>query len=137
MFSRGRLGVRFVHLSVYTCWSYRMVALMLCYNSMAPSTCKDDISAPPVKQTQPPQSGPGVNTTHTCFHTFFALLVHYIHSLLWRHTVLLMVGVYSSNHRVLYTIGISMTRRFQKSVGPFVTLTKKKPTLSSLLTVEK
>ena len=51
------------------------------------------------------------------------------HSLLWRHVVLLTVGVYSSNHRVLYTIGISMTRRFQKSVGPslcpFVTLTKK------------
>ena len=38
------------------------------------------------------------------------------YSLLWRHTVLLTVGVYSSNHRVLYTIGISMTRRFQKSV---------------------
>ena len=52
------------------------------------------------------------------------------HSLLWRHIVLLTVGVYSSNHRVLYTIGLSMTRRFQKSVGPsvcpFVTLTKKK-----------
>ena len=51
------------------------------------------------------------------------------HCLLWRHIVLLMVGVYSSNHRVLYTIGISMTRRFQKTVGPsvclFVTLTKK------------
>ena len=51
------------------------------------------------------------------------------HSLLWRHVVLLTVGVYSSNHRVLYTIGISMTRRFQKSVGPsvcpFVTLLKK------------
>ena len=51
------------------------------------------------------------------------------HSLLWRHIVLLTVGVYSSNHRVLYTIIISMTRRFQKSVGPsacsFVTLTKK------------
>ena len=42
------------------------------------------------------------------------------HSLLWRHIVLLMVGVYSSNHRVLYTIGISMTRRFQKSVDPSV-----------------
>ena len=42
---RGRLGVPFIHLSVYICWSYRMVALMLCYNSMAPSTCKDDISA--------------------------------------------------------------------------------------------
>ena len=36
-------------------------------------------------------------------------------SLLWRHIVLLTVGVYSSNHRVLYTIVISMTRRFQKS----------------------
>ena len=36
------------------------------------------------------------------------------HSLLWRHIVLLTVGVYSNNHRVLYTIGISMTRRFQK-----------------------
>ena len=51
------------------------------------------------------------------------------HSLLWRHIVLLTVGVYSSNHKVLYTIGISMTRRFQKSVGPsvcpFVTLLKK------------
>ena len=44
------------------------------------------------------------------------------HSLLWRHIVLLTVGVYSSNHRVLYTIGISMTRRFQKSVGPSVRL---------------
>ena len=42
---------------------------------------------------------------------------------------MLTVGVYSGNHRVLYTIEISMTRRFQKSVGqsvcPFVTLTKK------------
>ena len=45
------------------------------------------------------------------------------HSLLWRHIVLLTVGVYSSNHRVLYTIGISMTRRFQKSVGPSVAKT--------------
>ena len=42
------------------------------------------------------------------------------HSLLWRHIVLLTVGVYSSNHRVLYTIWISMTRRFQKTVGPSV-----------------
>ena len=41
----GRLRVPFIHLSVYICWSYRMVALMVCYNSMAPSTCKDDISA--------------------------------------------------------------------------------------------
>ena len=40
------------------------------------------------------------------------------HSLLWRPIVLLTVGVYSSNHRVLYIIGISMTRRFQKSVSP-------------------
>ena len=63
-------------------------------------------------------------------------------SLLWRHIVLLMVGVYLSNHGVLYSIGISMTRRFKKKcrsiclclfVRPFVTLTKK-PTL--LLTVE-
>ena len=44
------------------------------------------------------------------------------HSLLWRHIVLLMVGVYSSNHGVLYTIGISMTRRFQKSVDPYICL---------------
>ena len=44
------------------------------------------------------------------------------HSLLWRHIVLLTVGVYSSNQRVLYTIAISMTRRFQKSVGPSVRL---------------
>ena len=63
-------------------------------------------------------------------------------SLLWRHIVLLTVGVYSSNHRVLYTIGISMTRRFQKSVGPSVRLSvynanKKKPTPPSLLIVER
>ena len=42
---------------------------------------------------------------------------------------MLTVGVYSSNHRVLCTVGISMARRFQTSVGllvcPFVTLTKK------------
>ena len=48
---------------------------------------------------------------------------------LWRRIVLLTVGVYSSNHRVLYTIAISMTRRFKKSVAPsvcpFVALTKK------------
>ena len=64
------------------------------------------------------------------------------HSLLWRHIVLPTFGVYSSNHRVLYTIGISMTRRFQKSVGPSVRLSvcnanKKKPTSLLLLTVEK
>ena len=50
------------------------------------------------------------------------LLLIMSHSLLWRHIVLLTVGVYSSNHRVLYIIGISMTRRFQKSVGPSVRL---------------
>ena len=44
------------------------------------------------------------------------------HSLLCRHIVLLTVGVYSSNHRVLYTIGVSMTRRFHKSVCPSVCL---------------
>ena len=44
------------------------------------------------------------------------------HSLLWRHIVLLTVDVYSSNHAVLYNIGISMTRRFQKSVSPSVPL---------------
>ena len=59
------------------------------------------------------------------------------HSLLWRHIVLLTVGVYSSNNGVLYTVRISMTRRFQKGVGPFVTVTKKKPTPPLLLTVEK
>ena len=48
------------------------------------------------------------------------------HSLLRRHIVLLTVGVYSSNHRVSYTIGISMTRRFQKSVGPSVCNANKK-----------
>ena len=56
------------------------------------------------------------------------------HNLLWRRIVLLTVGVF-------YTIGISMTRRFQKSVGPSVCLSvcsaKKKPTPPSLLTVEK
>ena len=66
---------------------------------------------------------------------FCLLLSYYVSQLLWRHIVLLTVGAYSSNHRVLYTIGISMTRRFQKSVGPFVMLTKK-PT-PPLLTVEK
>ena len=45
-----------------------------------------------------------------------ASVIFMSHSLLCRHIVLLTVGVYSSNHRVLYTIGISMTRRFKKSV---------------------
>ena len=54
------------------------------------------------------------------------------------------VSVYSSNLRVLYTMGISMTRRFQKSVGlsvrPSVSQSfcnaKKISTAPSLLTVE-
>ena len=77
------------------------------------------------------------------FNVYIHVLEGYFimsHSLLWRHIVLLTVGVYSSNHRVLYTTGINMMRRFQKSVGlsvrlsvcpfvrlsdcPFVTLTK-------------
>ena len=37
------------------------------------------------------------------------------HSLLWRHIVLLTVGVYSSNHWGLLTIGFSITR-FQTSI---------------------
>ena len=52
----------------------------------------------------------------------YVYLIIMSHSLLWRHIVLLTVGVYSSNHRVLYIIGISMTRRFKKSVGPSVRL---------------
>ena len=61
------------------------------------------------------------------------------HSLLWRHIALLAVGVDSSNHRVLYTIGISMTRRCQKkcrSVRLSVCNAKRKPTPPSSLTVE-
>ena len=54
------------------------------------------------------------------------------HSLLWRHIVLLTVGVYSSNHRVLYTIEISMTR-FQKSVGSSVRLSVCNANKKSLL----
>ena len=50
-------------------------------------------------------------------HVIFLCIIM-SHSLLWRHIVLLMAGVYSSNHRVLYTIRISMTRRFKKSAGP-------------------
>ena len=59
------------------------------------------------------------------------------HSLVWRRTVLT-VGVYSSNHGLLHSVGTSITRRVKKSVGPsvspFVILTKM-PTLS-LLTEE-
>ena len=43
--SLGRLDVLFINLFIYICWSYRMIALMLCYHSTAPSTCKDDIIA--------------------------------------------------------------------------------------------
>ena len=42
------------------------------------------------------------------------------HSLLWRRSGLVMVGVYSNNYGVLYTIGIGMTRRYQKDVGPLL-----------------
>ena len=38
----------YIHLFVYICWSYRMVALMLCYNPISPSTFKEDISASPI-----------------------------------------------------------------------------------------
>ena len=82
-----------------------------------------------------------INTFYFKLETLAEVKVWLImaHSLLWRHIVLLTVGVYSSNHRVVYTIGISMTRRFRNSVDPsvcpFVTLTKK-PTPPSLLTVE-
>ena len=48
------------------------------------------------------------------------------HSLLWKHIVLLTVGVYSSNHKVLNTIGISVTKRFQKSAGSSVCNANKK-----------
>ena len=48
----GRLSVLFIQLFVFICWSYRMVALMLCYHSIAPSTCKDDIRASAVCHLQ-------------------------------------------------------------------------------------
>ena len=57
------------------------------------------------------------------------------HSLLWRHIVLLTVGVYSSNHRVIYHWNQydeeiskkcrSIRPSVSLSVCPFVTLTKK------------
>ena len=31
---------------------------------------------PPINPTQPPQNGPGLNTTHTYFHMLFVLLFH-------------------------------------------------------------
>ena len=58
------------------------------------------------------------------------------HNLLWRQIVLLTVGVYSSNHRVLYTIGISMTI-FQKSVGPSVCNANKKAYFSFIIDSRK
>ena len=79
--------------------------------------------------------------TNMCVYVYIYIITS--HSLLWRFVVLLTVRVYSSNHIVLYTIGISIMRKFQKSVGPFAvcpsvrpftTLTKK-PT-PPLLTVE-
>ena len=48
------------------------------------------------------------------------VVANYISQFLWRHIVLLKVGVYSSNHGVLYTIAISVTRRFKKSISPTV-----------------
>ena len=60
------------------------------------------------------------------------------HSLLWRH-ILCWRSVFIQVPRMLYTIVISITKRLQKSVRPFVrrfiTLIKM-PTLPSLLTVE-
>ena len=61
------------------------------------------------------------------------------HSLLWRHVVLLTVGVYSSSviyHWNQYDEEISKKKRVGPSVCPFVTL-KKKPTPSLLLIVER
>ena len=43
--NRRRLGVPFIRFFVYSCRSYGIVALMLCCNSIAPSSCKDDVSA--------------------------------------------------------------------------------------------
>ena len=45
---------------------------------------------------------------------FNSILLIMSHSWLWRHIVLLTVGVYSSNHRALYIIGIRMTRTCHK-----------------------
>ena len=94
-------------LFVYSCWSNRMAASVF-----FPFQCFGNESN----------------------DTSVLVLLVMSHSLLWRHIVLLPVGVYSSKHGVLYTIEISVTRRFKKkSVGPsvrlsvssFVTLTKK------------
>ena len=41
----GEVGCTIYSFFFYICWSYRMIALMLCYYSIAPSTYKDDISA--------------------------------------------------------------------------------------------
>ena len=62
--------------------------------------------------------------SHSLYIFFNYYVSFFIYAYFWiimSHIVLLTVCVYSSNHRVLYTIGISMTR-FQKSVGPSVSL---------------
>ena len=60
-------------------------------------------------------------------------------AILRKRVGLLTVDVYSSNHWVLYALGISITKRFWKnggsSISPFVALTKMPPH-SSALTVE-
>ena len=57
-----------------------------------------------------------------CLSGVWLTAIFMSHSLQWRRIVLLTVCAYSSNHRVLYTIELSMTRRFKKSVGPSVRL---------------
>ena len=42
---RGSLGIPFIHVFVSICWRYRMIILMPCCISIAPSSCKDDINA--------------------------------------------------------------------------------------------
>ena len=130
-----------------------MTALMLYYHSILACTCGDGIRASGICYLYRfnfwcdwmyrysficLSAGGDISASAICHLWKFIMS----HSLLWRHIVLLTVGVCSSNHRVLYTIGIRMTRRFQKSVGPSVSLSvcnanKKKPTPPSLLTVEK
>ena len=40
-----RLGVPFIYIFVYICWCYRMVALVLCCNSIAPALVKMSVLA--------------------------------------------------------------------------------------------
>ena len=63
------------------------------------------------------------------------ILVVMLLSLLWKHFVWLADCVYSSNNGVLYTIGISMTRRIKKRIGSSVRNGNKMRT-PSLFTVE-